>query len=140
MILLKKSLTKRFSLIANSYEIDLHKNFLEHNLLVLFGTFLSLDNQHGMAENIQCLKHLILGLYLARRPKKDITWKFTLQTVMKHQIRVFPNRINWIWKWFMVTHMVKRKYIDFYVSWSNIVEDIQFFLQISKLGWNTIFS
>ena len=39
----------------------------------------------------------------------------------------------------MIKHMVKRKYTDFYVSSSNTVEDNQFSLQISKLGWNTNF-
>ena len=41
---------------------------------------------------------------------------------------------------FMIIHMMKRKYTDFHFFINNTLEEIQFFLQICKLGWNTNFS
>ena len=37
-------------------------------------------------------------------------------------------------------HLMKRKYTDFHSFIYNTLEEIQFFLQICKLGWNTNFS
>ena len=39
----------------------------------------------------------------------------------------------------MIGYMIERIYTDFYFFRFNTLGDIQFFLQISKLGWNTNF-